>query len=279
MNRFPTVEAVREHLRNPTEAMFRGGREERESREAQIKAIADNPTLMLSRGGRLVCYKDEGDWRVAVPGVIRHIPVPFIDLRSKAKALLFAQILEEGIDMPWDGDDVIDAMFAFPDTHGEALPQAIMRIVAGNDKLDPKDMIAAEVAAQDASRARQERILIREAAAGYTERIQTSQIEPGDEISYSYANNLPYVWRGLGIHTDRNWASITIRGQVTDEGRLMTRHGNNYDESVDGMRFKIAYGVWFDDNGDATGSLPEYATVPTASWSARVLRKPKAAGK
>jgi len=154
-----------------------------------------------------------------------------------------------------------------------------MRIVAGNDKLDPKDMIAAEVAAQDASRARQERILARETTAGYTERIQTSEIKPGDEISFAYSNNLPYAWRGLGIHTDRNWASITIRARVLDEGKLMTRHGNNYDELMDGLRFTAESVSWFDDNGDATGSLPEYATVPTASWSARVLRKPKAAGK
>lgn len=228
MNRFPDLDAVRGHLRNPTEAMFKDGREKRESRTAQIKGIAENPTLMLSRGGRLICYKDDGDWRVAVPGVARHIPVPFIDLRSKTKALLFAQILEEGIDMPWDGDDVVDAMRSFPDTHGETLPFAIMRMLAGNDKLDPKGMIAGEVAARDASQAKQKRILARETAAGYTERIETSDIKPGDEISYSYSGKLSYAWRNLGIQASpHDWANITVRGQVTDEGRLMTRHGNN----------------------------------------------------
>jgi hypothetical protein len=278
MNRFPNLDAVREHLRNPTEAMFKGGREERESRTVQIKAIAENETLTLSRGGRLVCYKDEGDWRVAVPGVARHIPIPFIDLRSKTKALLFAQLLEEGIDMPWDEDDVVDAMHAFPDTHGESLPYAIMRIVAGNDKLDPKGLVAAEVEAHDASRAKQERILARETAAGYTERIKVSQIEPGDEISYSYSGKLRYGWHGLGIETKpHDWANLTIRAHVLDEGRLMTRHGNNYDEFMDGLRFKAQAVSWFDDNGDATGTLPEYAIVPTVDWSARVLRKPKAA--
>lgn len=280
MNRFPNLDAVREHLRNPTEAMFTGGRETRENRTARIESIAENPTLMLSRGGRLVCYKDGGDWRVTVPGVIRHIPCPYIDLRSKTKALLFAQILEEGLDMPWDGDDIVAAMHAFPDTHDESLPFAIMRIVAGNDKLDPKGMIANEVAAHDASRAKQKRITAREAAAGYTERIKTSDIEPGDEISYSYANKLPYGWRNLGIQAaPHDWADITVRARVLDEGKTMTRHGNNYDEGVDGLRFKLANAVWFDDNGDATGPLPEYSRVPTVSWSARVLRKPKAAGK
>lgn len=45
------------------------------------------------------------------------------------------------------------------------------------------------------------------------------------------------------------------------------------------MRFTLSDAVWFDDNGDATGTLPQYTTVPTVDWLARVLRKPKAAGK
>lgn len=278
MNRFPNLDAVREHLRNPTELMTADFKEPAE-RAAFLKELAENKTLVLSKGGTLVCYKHEGRWYVAGPGVLRHIPCPYIDMGSKAKTLLFAQLLEEGIDMPWDGDDMVQAFRDYRGTHNETLPFAIMRVVAGNPVLDPKGMISDEVTAHDASRANQERILVRETAAGYTERIETSDIKPGDEISYSYAGRLPYAWRGLGIQADRDWMNVTIRGWATDEGRVMTRHGNNHDEFMDGKRFKLAYAVWFDDRSDATGPLPEYSRVPTVSWSARVLRKPKAAGK
>lgn len=278
MNRFPDLDAVREHLRNPTELMTADFKEPAE-RAAFLKELAENKTLVLSKGGTLVCYKHEGRWYVAGPGVLRHIPCPYIDMGSKAKTLLFAQLLEEGIDMPWDGDDMVQAFRDYRGTHNETLPFAIMRVVAGNPVLDPKGMISDEVTAHDASRAKQERILARETAAGYTERIKVSEIEPGDEISYSYSGKQRYGWDNLGIKAARDWMSLTIRAKVLDEGRLMTRHGNNYDEFMDGLRFKAQDVSWFDDNGDATGTLSLHAIMPTTCWSARVLRKPKAAGK
>jgi hypothetical protein len=227
-----------------------------------------------------MCYRYEKTWYVSAPGVARTVPTALFHVTTKAKALLFAELLEQGLDLPWDGDDVVEEMRAYPAAHdGRTAPGAILRLVAGNPVLDKDGTVAQWVSDEDVSDARRGRVKIRETAAGYTERIKVSEIEIGDRISYAYAGyTLPISLRAAGVSATRQYYHLTIRATVLDDGQNMTRHGNNYDEFKDGMRFKVRDASWFNDDTDAQGVLAA-GHAPTVEWMTTVLRKPKKASK
>jgi hypothetical protein len=276
MPRFPTLDALREHLRNPTPVMF-AIRESEDSRRGWLKELADGPSLALSSGGRLAVYSQErGRWQVLAPGVARYIHTVRYNCTTKAKALVVADLMEQGFEIPWDADDAHTLAQAYRNEFGERFERAFTRLVAGHPVLDKDGMLAHEVAAWDADRIEHQRILARDVADGYTETVRVSEIRVGDEVSYRYFGKSTYRWKRLGLTDD--WVTLTIRATVQNEGRHMTRHGNNYDEGMDGVRYKATGISWIDDcapDSTLTGTLPD-GDAPTMDWITRVRRKPDA---
>lgn len=219
-----------------------------------------------------------GEWHVVtVPAGIR---VTVYSLPNKKAAQAARDAIAVGVsDFPWnvDKDGLRAALSAFQEARGASLSDAVSRALAAVPAADPQGWNRSNIESLDASRAARAAFIAREDADGYTEAVKPDDIEVGDEISFRYVvlgsrgvfglagfRGLPRLERGQS-------RTVTVRGVVIREGRVMTRHGNNYDEFMDGLRFPMRNPVWLGDDG-ATGPLE---TPVTVDWLTRVRRRPR----
>jgi hypothetical protein len=218
-----------------------------------------------------------GEWHVVT--VPAGIHVTTYSLPSRKAAVAARDAIAAGVpDFPWgvDKDGLKPALGAFLKARGVSLGDAVTRALAAVPAADPHGFCAHYVEQQETVKAEQAAYVAREDAGGYTESVKPSEIEIGDEISFRYvvlgSRNI-CGWRGFrGLSVERGKAlTVTVRGTVTGEGRIMDRHGNNYGEFVDGLRFPLADAVWLSDDGN-TGPLTTFVTV---DWLARVRRRPR----
>lgn len=218
-----------------------------------------------------------GAWNVVtVPGGFRVTPY---SLPNKKAVQAARDAIAAGIpDFPWGvcKDGLRDAVSAFAERRGMSLADAVMRALAAVPAADPHGFCAHQVKQQEIIRAEQAAYAAREDAGGYTETVKPYDIVTGDEISFRYTV-LPrraHFFPGLKLERDKVRTvprSVTVRGTVTGEGRVMDGHGNNHGESVDGLRFPLDGATWLDDDG-GTGPVPYPVTV---DWLARVRRRPR----
>lgn len=215
-----------------------------------------------------------GEWHVVtVPAGIRVTPYT---LPSKKAAQAARGALADGIPgFPWDvdKDGLGAAMKAFRAERGVSLPEAVERALAAVPAADPQGWNAGNIRSREKAAEERAAFLARENADGYTEAVKTGDIRVGDEISFRYPLFGPrrYGFTGLRDIERGKSLTVTVRARVAGEGRLMTRHGNNYDEGVDGLRFPLAGATWQDDDGNG-GPLE---TSVTTDWLGGARRRPR----
>lgn len=219
-NFFPDLDAVREHLRNPPPTAF-GKHGDPEARRAYLAAVAENPTLVLSRRGGLIAWRQRQIggapvWLVAPAGVVWHLNAARYGVTGKTTARTFMRLVESALALPWAADRLPAAISARRRDLGRDLDDELCRLAAGHRQLDPDGVLAARVADLDQDRALAARAMEREAAAGYTDTITVRQIQPGDEIAFSYGvGALAPAWQGAA--TARNGMfMLTIRGALVE---------------------------------------------------------------
>jgi hypothetical protein len=218
-----------------------------------------------------------GEWHVVtVPAGIR---VTVYSLPNRKAAIAARGAIAAGVpDFPWGvaRDELKAAVGAFLKARGIPLGDAVTRALAAVPAADPHGFCTDYVKRMDAAKAEQAAYASREDADGYTEKVKPSGIEIGDEISFRYVvlgSRGIFGLRGFRGLTlgPREARTVTVRGTVTGEGRVMDRHGNNHGEFMDGLRFPLADAVWLGDDG-ATGPL---TTSVTVDWIGRVRRRPR----
>ncbi|MFD8226871.1 hypothetical protein ACFV16_22170 [Streptomyces massasporeus] len=217
-----------------------------------------------------------GEWHVVtVPAGLR---ITVYSLPNRKAAVAARDAIAAGVpDFPWNVEDKEGrsaALKAYRAEHGVPLSEAISRALAAVPAADPQGWNASNVRSLDASRAARREFVAREDADGYTEAVKLSDVETGDAISFRYTvTRTRWGFVGMApIGTDPGSArTVIVRGTVTGEGRVMDRHGNNYDEGVNGLRFPMAGATWTDTDG-STGRLDAAVTV---DWLESVRRRPR----
>ncbi|MFF0698458.1 SNF2-related protein [Streptomyces tendae] len=182
---------------------------------------ADNPTLEMSEGGRLVILhhaaKDPGaSWDVLAPGSME----PVARAYSRDDALAYARVMESIHDadsraFPWDAPDAAERALTFRGQDGDTLGEAVARQITERgdaEGLSPRWQEPARLYLDqegdldgyyDSWRAQQE-------ADGYTIPVDVNDAQPGDDITT------------LGVgHFDR---PVTQRGTLSEP--LRAQHMN-----------------------------------------------------
>jgi hypothetical protein len=97
---------------------------------------------------------------------------------------------------------------------------------------------------------------------GYTEKVSSGYLAPGDEVAYSYLVIERSGQRKGWQADDGSWVTgrVTVQARINGPGRLMTRSGNNYDEYMDGYRYPLADATFTTDDG-RTGKVPGNPTI------------------
>ncbi|MCX4826652.1 hypothetical protein OG883_44230 [Streptomyces sp. NBC_01142] len=150
-----------------------------------------------------------------------------------------------------------------------------MRALAADPAADPHGSARAAITSRDTARREYAEHVAREERDGFTDPVAVADIQVGDSISFRYTlTKTRYGFHGMTpLGTGPGSArTVLVRGTVTAEGRVMTRHGNNHDEFMDGLRFPLSDATWTDPDGD-TGALSAAVTV---DWLTGVRRRPKA---
>lgn len=216
-----------------------------------------------------------GEWHVvARPSGIR---VTVYSLPNKKAAQAARDAIAQGVTgISWgaDAEGLRAAVTGFRDGNGASWTEALSRALAAVPAADPQGWNAEHVRQFDASRAARAAYVASENADGYTEPVDVNDVRVGDEISFRYTVTRTR-WGFTGMKPagtgPGSARTVIVRGTVTDEGRVMTRSGNNYDEGVNGLRFPLTGATWTDTDGSA-GRLDAAVTV---SWLADVRRKPR----
>jgi hypothetical protein len=180
--------------------------------------------------------------------------------------------------IPWNADsDILEAALRdFRAGNGDGFRDAMMRALAGDPAADPHGSIRAAITSRDIARQEHAEYVAREKRDGFTERVEVGDVQVGDSISFRYTlTKTRYGFQGMApLGTGPGSArTILVRGTVAGEGRIMTRHGNNHDEFMNGLRFPLAGATWMDQDGN-TGTL---TAAVTTSWLTSVRRTPKSA--
>lgn len=213
-----------------------------------------------------------GVWHVVARPAGIHVTEYSLPNRKAAQAA--REAIASGVSgFSWDTgrDSLKAAVAAWREEHGMQLRDAVTRALAAVPEADPHGWCADSVRRDDTIRAEQAAYATREDSGGYTETVKLEDVEVGDEISFTYIV-LPRRGRFQGLVLGRDQArTVTVRGTVTGEGRVMERHGNNYGEFVDGVRFPLDGAAWLDDDG-STGPV---TTPVTVDWLAKLRRQPR----
>lgn len=216
-----------------------------------------------------------GVWHVVtVPAGIR---VTVYSLPNRKAAQAARDAIASGVpDFPWNvaHDELRTALSVFLKDRGIPLGDAVTQALAAVPAADPHGFCTHYVKQRETVKAEQATYAAREDAGGYTEVVKPSEVETGDEISFRYVlTRTRYGFTGMEpIGTGHGSArTVTVRGTVTGKGRIMNRHGNNYDEFINGLRFPLADAVWLSDDG-AAGPLTAAVTV---DWLTKLRRRPR----
>ncbi|MGW1436792.1 hypothetical protein ACWD7M_16275 [Streptomyces griseus] len=258
----PGLESLRSMLRRK---FGTAGREAWKGAAAPVVAPVD--ALEVRSEGR-------GTWHVfAVPSGLK---VTGYSLPNRKAALAARGAIGAGVpSFPWGAelDAVKTAAREFRTEGGERLLMAVARALAAVPAADPHGWNAGNVRSHDENRRAAAEDRAREERDGFTEVVKLDEIRVGDVISFPYLlHRKPWGWTGLPeIKTGEAGSSLRVwvRGTVTGEGRVMTRHGNNHDEFMDGLRFPLADVSWVDAEG-RSGSV---GGSPTCDWLFEARRK------
>ncbi|MEE1764405.1 hypothetical protein [Streptomyces sp. SP18BB07] len=239
--RFNDLDGIRDRIRSgdldePSSPQSRPG-------EDRLNAVADNPTLELTPGGRLTIRDANQEtqynapwWWVAAPGSMEGL----FQARSREQALQYARLLEEirdtdGNPFPWDAPDVVERARTWRGPNGEVLGEAIaQRMVDGADSGELADWPDYQI---DKARAYldRERALDRyydewraqQISDGYSVPVDVRESQTGDDVSALDPNRYdrPVTMRG------RLAGDLAVGGQ-TQVGQWPFGIGGDYDSST-----------------------------------------------
>jgi hypothetical protein len=226
-----------------------------------------------------------GEWHViAQPSTLR---VTLYSLPTMRAARAARDVIAAALpSLPWnaDADTLKTAVRDFRADNGDRITDAVMRALAAVPAADPHGWCRQSITSTDTARAEHAAHTAREEAAGYTDTVDVHDVRPGDRISFRYTlTKTRYGFMGMepigqGPGSAR---TVTVRFTVTGEGRVMERHGNNYDEFLNGLRFPFTDGTWTAPDGttdtilDTAAITTEWGTVRRApAKPARKTRKP-----
>ncbi|MFM9647764.1 hypothetical protein ACKI1S_16650 [Streptomyces galilaeus] len=190
--------------------------------EDRLDAIADNPTLELTPGGRLTIRDANQEmqynapwWWVAAPGSMEGL----FQARNREQALQYARLLEEirdadGYPFPWDAPDAAERARAWRGPSGEVLGEAIaQRMVDGADSGELADWPDYQIDKARAYLGREQALdryydewRAQQIADGYTIPVDVRDSQAGDNVS--------------ALDPNRYDRPVTKRGQVSGDLRV-----------------------------------------------------------
>ncbi|MFF8789215.1 hypothetical protein [Streptomyces sp. NPDC015125] len=195
--RFNDLDEIRDRVR-------RGELDDRSSprsgpAEYRLNAIADNPTLELTPGGRLTIRDANQEtqynapwWWVAAPGSMEGL----YQARTRDQALQYARLLEEirdadGNPFPWDAPNAVERARTWRGPNGEVLGEAIAkRMVDGADSGKLTDWPDYQIDTAHAYLGREEALdryydewRAQQIADGYTVPVDVRDSQVGDDVS------------------------------------------------------------------------------------------------
>ncbi|MFD7505394.1 hypothetical protein [Streptomyces sp. NPDC059850] len=218
--RFNDLDAVRDRIRRgELDEPSSSGSEPGEDR---LNAIANNPTLELTPGGRLTIRDANQEtqynapwWWVAAPGSMEGL----FQARNRAQALQYARLLEEirdadGNPFPWDAPDAAERARTWRGPNGEVLGQAIaQRMVEGADSGEladwPDDQIdkaRAYLGREHALDRYYDEWRAQQIADGYTVPVDIQDSQAGDDVS--------------ALDPNRYDRPVTTRGRLSGDLRV-----------------------------------------------------------